>query len=62
VELECFGFASTPAADESGQLAVASDVTVRLDLRKQRLRRTPMLLGTVCIGFERLLHRVTKRS
>ena len=47
-----FAFASSPGADECRQLAVAAYVPIGLDLRKQRLGRTSVLLGTVAIGLE----------
>ena len=60
--LRRLAFAPPPIADESGQLAVAARVALRPDLRKQRLRSTPVLFGTVGIGFERLFQRGVKRA
>ena len=42
--------------------AVAAGVAVGFDLRKQRLGRTPVLLGAVRIDFERLFQRLVKRG
>ena len=57
---------TAPAGEKStvnaAERRLRAMLTVRLDLRKQRLRRTPVLLATVCIGFERLFHRLAKRS
>ena len=58
--VRCAALAPAPAADECGELAVAADISVRFDLRKQRFRRPPLLLGAVCIGAKRLFHRFTE--
>ena len=60
--VRCAALAPAPAADESGELAVTAAVTVRLNLRKQSLCRAPLLLGAVCIGVQRLFHRLIKRA
>ena len=54
-------FASSPLADECGELAVTTQITVGFDLREQGLDRAPVLLGAVGIGLERLLGRLMKR-
>jgi len=50
-----------PGADEIGDTAVATRITIGLDLNKQRLGRAPVLLGTVRVGFEGQLQRLGKR-
>jgi hypothetical protein len=52
--LRRLAFPTTPGADERGELAVATDITIRFDLRQQRLGRAPILFGAVAIGRERL--------
>ena len=54
-------FASSPLADECGELAVTTQRTVGFDLPEQGLDRAPVLLGAVGIGLERLLGRLMKR-
>ena len=59
--MDRLAFATAPLTDEGGELAVATQVAVDLDLREQGLDRAPVLPGAQGIGFERQLQRCMKR-
>src|SRR3989338_867169 len=50
----------SPVADESSELAVATLIAFRFDLRKHILGSAPVLLGTVGVGLEGLLKHLVK--
>ena len=76
VELKCFAqfklqgyesvrrlaFASAPVADEVGDTAIATRVTIGLDLCEQILGRAPVSFGAMAVGFECLFESGMKRG